>query len=71
MIKSIMNIIINNEPVTVAPDTNLAQLLEQLTLSNTRIAVERNMELVPRSLHASTTLHEGDRIEIVKAVSGG
>jgi sulfur carrier protein len=36
-----------------------------------RVAVERNGEIVPKSCHAETTLHDGDRIEIVVAVGGG
>lgn len=48
--------------------TGLATLLE---LSGKRIAIEKNGEIVPRSQHASTSLQEGDQLEIVVAVGGG
>jgi len=49
----------------------VAQLLAQIDVSGKRVAVERNGDLVPRSLHASTLLADGDRLEIVVAVGGG
>ena len=51
--------------------TTVAQLLAQLDTAGKRIAVERNGEIVPRSLHASTELTGGDQLEIVIAVGGG
>jgi len=52
-------------PVTVAA------LVEELGLAGKRIAVERNGEIVARSLHGDTRLDDDDRIEIVAAVGGG
>ncbi|GAB2179874.1 sulfur carrier protein ThiS [Denitratisoma sp. agr-D3] len=54
----------------VAPLT-VADLLSQLSLVGKRVAVERNGEIVPKSQHAATSLHDGDRLEIVVAVGGG
>ena len=51
--------------------TTVAQLLAQFDTAGRRVAVERNGVIVPRSLHASTDLAEGDRLEIVVAVGGG
>jgi sulfur carrier protein len=42
-----------------------------MALVGRRIAVERNGEIVPKSLHARTSLADGDRLEIVVAVGGG
>ena len=50
---------------------DLARLVHELGLEGKRIAVERNGEIVPRSRYASTTLEDGDRLEIVGAVGGG
>jgi sulfur carrier protein len=50
---------------------DIAALIRALGLEGKRIAVERNGEIVPKSMHASTTLEIGDRLEIVIAVGGG
>ena len=47
------------------------ELVEALGLDVRKVAVERNLEIVPRSLHATTALAEGDRIELVQFVGGG
>jgi sulfur carrier protein len=49
----------------------VAELVEKLSLSGKKIAVERNGEIVPKSAHASTLVADGDRLEIVVAVGGG
>ncbi|HEX5126233.1 MAG TPA: sulfur carrier protein ThiS [Rhodocyclaceae bacterium] len=49
----------------------LTQLLEELSLIGKRVAVEQNGDIVPRSQHGKTVVHDGDRIEIVVAVGGG
>lgn len=50
---------------------DIAALVERLELSGKKIAVEKNGEIVPRSVHRSTRLSDGDRLEIVVAVGGG
>jgi sulfur carrier protein len=47
------------------------QLIEQLSLQGTRIAVELNREIVPRSRYDATPLTSGDKVEIVQAIGGG
>ena len=49
----------------------LTDLLRALRLSDQPCAVEVNKEVVPRRAHADSTLHEGDKIEIVTLVGGG
>jgi len=66
-----MQIILNGESTIVDASTTIAQLIEQLQLTGKRIAVEINEEIVPRSAHANTPLHEGDKVEIVHAIGGG
>jgi thiamine biosynthesis protein ThiS len=65
-----MRIQVNGEHREVEAATILA-LVEELGLDIRKVAVERNLEIVPRSLHASTTLAEGDRVELVQFVGGG
>jgi thiazole synthase len=50
---------------------SLADLALELGLEPTRVAVERNVEVVPRSMHSKVTLEDGDDIEIVTFVGGG
>lgn len=65
-----MRIQVNGEPREVAAATVLA-LVEELGLDVRKVAVERNLEIVPRSLHGSTAIMDGDRIEVVQFVGGG
>ena len=53
-----------------APST-LAALIETLGMKSDRVAVELNLDIVPRDRWADTQLHEGDRLEIVHFVGGG
>ena len=66
-----MNIIFNGRPRQIGRQTTLAELLQQLELTPQRVAVEVNLELVPRRLHADTILREGDSLEVVTLVGGG
>ena len=65
-----MRIQVNGDTRETAARTILA-LVEELGLDIRKVAVERNLEIVPRSLHAETALVDGDRIEVVQFVGGG
>ena len=49
----------------------VSALIEKMALAGKKIAVEKNGEIVPRSLHQKTIVENGDRLEIVVAVGGG
>ena len=66
-----MQIIVNEDPKDVEPNTTVAQLLDQLNMKPQYLAVERNLELVPRAEHGRCVLEPGDRLEIVTLVGGG
>ncbi|MHB8915561.1 MAG: sulfur carrier protein ThiS [Thiobacillus sp.] len=66
-----MELIINGETRAFAAPISLAQLVDTLALAGKRIAIEKNGEIVPRSLYAETLLVDNDRLEIVVAVGGG
>ena len=68
---STLQIHVNGKPVALAQPLTVAALLLQSGHAGKRVAVEINGEVVPRSLHASTELRTGDRVEIVVAVGGG
>lgn len=50
---------------------SLGELVAGLGLDGRKVAVERNLAIVPRSLWGETSLIDGDRIEIVHFVGGG
>ncbi|MFO0902439.1 MAG: sulfur carrier protein ThiS [Pirellulales bacterium] len=66
-----MRIEFNGESREAADGTTVAQLLEQLKISPRHVAVELNLEVVPRERHAETVLRDGDRLEVVTLVGGG
>jgi sulfur carrier protein len=61
---------LNGEARRVAART-LAELVAELGLEQRMIAIERNLEVVPKSRYAETELCEGDRIELVHMIGGG
>ncbi len=66
-----MEILLNGEARQLPEGYTIASLIEELGLIGRRLAVEVNLEIVPRSTHASHPLQPGDRIEIVHAIGGG
>jgi sulfur carrier protein len=66
-----MDITINGELKQVDDGATVAALLQKLGLDARHLAVERNLELVPRAEHARTALLPGDRLEVVTLVGGG
>ena len=66
-----MQIQLNGEAFALDRPMTLADLIEHLGLSGKRLAIELNLEIVPRSQHSDTVLAEGDRVEIVHAIGGG
>jgi len=66
-----MRLIINGEERDFGDLPNLAALVEQLGAKADRVAVELNLEIVPRAGWAETPLRDGDRLEIVHFVGGG
>ena len=66
-----MLLTINGEDRTIENAANVEELLGQLGIAATKVAVERNLEIVPKSEHASTVIEDGDKIEVVQFVGGG
>ena len=66
-----MQIQVNGEQREVEANLSIAELLQQMELAPRYLAVERNLELVPRTEHAETLLADGDRLEVVTLVGGG
>lgn len=66
-----MDIFVNGETRRIDEGTTVLSLLRQLSLPETRVAVERNRSIVRKTEFAGTALRDGDRIEIVTFVGGG
>lgn len=66
-----MQITLNGQPRDVTPDATVAGLLDELGLTGQPVAVEVNLEVVPRARHAVCTLTAGDQVEVVTFVGGG
>ena len=66
-----LSISVNGEHRRVAAGITIAELAAELGLVPEKVAVERNMEIVPRSTLAEVKVEDGDDFEIVTFVGGG
>jgi len=66
-----MEIVVNGDRREIVSGSTVASLLRELSLPSTRVAVERNREIVRKTEYDATALASGDRIEIVTFVGGG
>jgi thiamine biosynthesis protein ThiS len=66
-----MRIMINGESRELAANLTVAMMLAELGIDTRKVAVERNLEIVPKSAFAATEIQDGDRLEIVHFIGGG
>jgi sulfur carrier protein len=66
-----MRVQVNGEPREIAEGITVRALLDELGVTQPHVAVELNLEVVPRAVHGETVLSEGDRLEVVTLVGGG
>src|SRR5471030_121403 len=66
-----MNVTLNGESRSVGTGLTVKSLLTSLGLDPAKIAVERNLEIVPRSTYDAVSVADGDRFEIVHFIGGG
>jgi thiamine biosynthesis protein ThiS len=66
-----LTITLNGEPRRISAGMSVADLVAELGLPIKKVAVERNLEIVPRSTLSDVLLAEGDSLEIVHFVGGG
>ena len=67
-----MNLVINGKDYDDIPvGMTVAALLAHLQLPPKKVAVERNLEIVPKSTFENTQLSDGDRLEIIHFIGGG
>jgi thiazole synthase len=66
-----LRVTINGEERKFETAVSIDRLLGELGLEPAKIAVERNLEIVPRSQYRDITVADGDRLEIVHFIGGG
>jgi len=67
----VIEISLNGEPRRVNAGATVSALLADIGILPRKVAVERNLEIVPKSKFDDTQLDQGDQIEIVQFVGGG
>jgi thiamine biosynthesis protein ThiS len=66
-----MTVTINGERREIPDGLNILALLEHLGMSSGRVAIERNLDILPRARWQETQVESHDRFEIVHFVGGG
>jgi len=66
-----ISIVVNGENRVAKPGATVIELLRELGLDSGRVAIERNLEILPRPQWTETQVAPGDRYEIVQFVGGG
>ena len=66
-----MEITLNGEKYNLETGSNIVDLIEKLGLNRDKLAIERNLEIVPKSKFAMTIIKEGDKLELVHFIGGG
>jgi thiamine biosynthesis protein ThiS len=67
----LIQIVVNGELRETPPGIPVVKLVEQMGLDPARVAIERNLEILPRARWQDTRVAAGDRFEIVHFVGGG
>ena len=66
-----MKVVVNGEEKDISEGLTVEGLLNKLGIGKERVAVELNLDIVPKGRFDDTILKDGDRIEIVSFVGGG
>ncbi len=66
-----IEVVVNGDPVRLPSESTISDLLQRLGLERDRLAVEHNLEVVPRAEHVTRQLTDGDKLEVVTFVGGG
>lgn len=66
-----INVTVNGEQRRIAAGASIVAMLRDLGIDPARVAVERNLAIVPRSTLADIEVEDGDQYEIVHFVGGG
>jgi sulfur carrier protein len=66
-----ITVAVNGEDRSLPAGLTLSGFLEELGLDPRKVAVERNLQIAPRSAYGEISVDDGDRLEIVQFVGGG
>jgi len=66
-----ISVLINGEQRQVPAGASVSRLLVHLGIAAGRVAIERNLDILPRAQWEATEVAAGDRYEIVHLVGGG
>ncbi len=66
-----MTITVNGEVFNIESGWTIARLISHFDLPKKKLAIERNLEIVPRSAYDNLVIKEGDCLEIVHFIGGG
>ena len=66
-----LSVTVNGEPRRIAAGASIAAMLRELRIEPKRVAVERNLAIVPRSTLDEVQVEDGDQYEVVHFVGGG
>lgn len=66
-----MQVTLNGEKRELADGVTVGKLIEDLGLGGRRLAVEVNLEILPRTAYATHALRDGDNVEVVHFIGGG
>ena len=69
--EALFSVTINGDPRRVAAGATIAAMLRELGIDPRRVAVERNLAIVPKSTLEDVRVDDGDQYEIVHFVGGG
>ena len=67
----LLTVRVNGEPRRIGAGSSIAEMLAGLGIDPQRVAVERNLEIVPRSTLGDVEVADGDAFEVVHFVGGG
>ncbi len=66
-----MKVTINGDERDIATDTTIASFLAERNLKPQMVVIEYNGEILARDRYQSTTIEDGDTLEIVQMMAGG
>lgn len=69
--KDMISVQVNGEPRSLPAGSTIAAMLSAIGIDPAKVAVERNLEVVPRSMLDEVKVADGDAFEIVHFVGGG